>query len=373
MITTSSSFEAEGILGFLKEQDSALTPKHGAPQHRPRPLTLFLELVRQQTAGDPERMARVLKGLRAYQEAPRDAAQHIAPAGAAIKGATLRDYGGSGPTAVFIPSLINPPNVLDLTRENSLLRWLAARGHHVLLLDWGWDREACRHLSVSGHVGEIILPLLAELDELPALVGYCLGGTMAIAAAALHRVRSVATIAAPWHFSGFPDEARAVLALLWSQAEPTARAMGLLPMEVLQSAFWALDPARTVGKFERFAALPVAAPEARTFVLLEDWANDGPPVAEAAAREMFESFFRDDLTGSGHWKVGGQSVDPGRLPCPLLDIVSTSDRIVPIASSIGAGRRLELDQGHVGMIVGSNAREALWEPLAAWLSSQGGS
>jgi polyhydroxyalkanoate synthase len=64
-------------------------------------------------------------------------------------------------------------------------------------------------------------------------------------------------------------------------------------------------------------------------------------------------------------------VDPACLPCPLLNIVSTSDRIVPAASAIEAGERLELEQGHVGMIVGSGAREALWEPLAAWLSRAG--
>ena len=49
-----------------------------------------------------------------------------------------------------------------------------------------------------------------------------------------------------------------------------------------------------------------------TFVTLEDWANDGPPVAGAAGREMFEGLFRDDLPGAGAWCVGGEVVDPGR-------------------------------------------------------------
>jgi polyhydroxyalkanoate synthase len=34
------------------------------------------------------------------------------------------------------------------------------------------------------------------------------------------------------------------------------------------------------------------------------------------------------------------------------------------------GERLELALGHVGMVVGSRARELLWEPLDAWLSQQ---
>jgi polyhydroxyalkanoate synthase len=135
-------------------------------------------------------------------------------------------------------------------------------------------------------------------------------------------------------------------------------------MEVLQSAFWSLDPARTVAKFEAFADMAEASPEARAFVTLEDWANDGPPLPHAAARELFEELFGADVTGRGEWRLA----DPGALPCPFLDIVSTSDRIVPAASATGAGERLELAQGHVGMVVGGRSKTALWEPLAAWLS-----
>ena len=290
------------------------------------------------------------------------------PALAERLGAALRDYGGSGPPAVFVPSLINPPNILDLSERASLLRWLADRGHRPLLLDWGWEAERRRHLSVAGHVEEILLPLLAALGEPAALVGYCLGGTMALAAAAPAGARSLAAIAAPWRFAGFPADSRRLLAGLWRQSEPTARRLGVLPMEVLQSAFWSLDPARTVAKFEDFAAMPQGSPAAAAFVALEDWANDGPPVGEAAAREMFEGFFGDDLPGRGAWTVAGRPVDPAALPCPFLNIVSLSDRIVPTASAAPAGERLDLASGHVGMVVGGRARKGLWEPLSAWLS-----
>ncbi len=288
------------------------------------------------------------------------------PSVAEIGGATLRDYGGSGPPVVFIPSLINPPNVLDLAPGNSLLRWLSERGHRPLLLDWGWPGGDRRALSVAGHVEEVALPLIAQLAEPPALVGYCLGGTMAIAAARLTPVSGVAAIAAPWHFAGFPEEARAMLVRLWQASDATVAAHGVLPMELLQSAFWSLDPARTVSKFERLPSLE--EDQARSFVRLEDWANDGPPMVEAAARELFEDFFARDLTGSGEWLVAGKKVDPSTLPCSFLNIVSTVDRIVPHSSAAVAGERLELELGHVGMIVGSRARPRLWEPLSGWLS-----
>jgi polyhydroxyalkanoate synthase subunit PhaC len=320
-------------------------------------------MLRRETEGAPRRLAKALDGLRRYQEAERPALPEPPRALASRLGASVRDYGGSGPPVLFVPSLINPPNILDLPGR-SLLRWLAQGGQvRPLLLDWGWDVEARASLSVAGHVEELLLPLVEALGEKPALVGYCLGGTMALAAADTLRA-PVAAIAAPWRFSGFPEESRAMLARLWDGAKATSEALGCLPMEVLQSAFWSLDPARTVAKFEAYADMEEGSDEARAFVTLEDWANDGPPLPHAAARELFEDLFGADMTGRGQWRLA----DPDALPCPVLDIVSTSDRIVPAASAAGAGERLELAQGHVGMVVGGRAREALWRPLAAWLS-----
>lgn len=327
-------------------------------------MPLFLAMLRRETDGAPERLAGALAGLRRYQEAIRAPPPAPAPPVAERLGAKVRDYGGAGPPVLFVPSLINPPSILDLP-ERSLLKWLAGQGRvRPLLLDWGWNVEARSALSVGGHVEQILLPLIATLGERPALVGYCLGGTMALAAAGPGRAPAVAAIAAPWRFSAFPAEARAALGRLWESAAATSQALGCLPMEVLQSAFWSLDPGRTVAKFEAFAGMAEGSAEARAFVTLEDWANDGPPLPHSAARELFEDMFGRDVTGRGQWRLA----DPAALSCPFLDIVSTSDRIVPAASATGAGERLELAQGHVGMVVGGRAKAALWEPLAGWLS-----
>src|SRR5690606_20938053 len=126
------------------------------------------------------------------------------------------------------------------------------------------------------------------------------------------------------------------------------------------------DPARTVAKFEAFADMAGEAVQA--FVALEDWANDGPALPWPAARETMEDLFAADLPGSGGWRVGGRTIDPAKLAIPVLNIVSTTDRIVPHASAMAVGERIDLALGHVGMVVGSRARAALWEPLAGWLS-----
>ncbi len=276
----------------------------------------------------------------------------------------MRNLGGTGPPAVLVPSLINPPNILDLDSEVSLAKAIKAMGRQVFLLDWGTAGERYDH-DVSAHVSELLVPLLRSLPQYPALVGYCLGGTMALAAASLAPLERVATLAAPWHFSRYPDPSRAALQLMWQKAQGSAGALGALPMEVLQAAFWSLDPERTVAKFAAFAQLDPATAEAQRFIALEDWANEGEPLPFAAARELIERLFGDDLPGRGEWRISGTSIaeQPG---VPLLHLTAGKDRIAP-ADTAPAGPGRTISSGHVGMIVGK-ARTQLHDELAAFLA-----
>ena len=347
--------------------DPDATPQFFAPQHGPRPLPLFLDMLRSETAAEPERMAAALAGLGAYQAAPRPAPPPPAPPLATAGRATLRYYGGRGRMVVCVPSLINPPAILDLG-ETSLVRWLAGQGFRVALVDWGAPGPADRDLDMTAHVESLLVPLIEQLDAPPVLVGYCLGGTMATAAAHATPVAGLATLASPWHFAGY-GTARAAMLDLWQAARPTAEALGVLPMEVLQAGFWRLDPARTVQKYEAFGRLDPESEAARAFVRLEDWANAGEPLPLAAARDLFDRFITADVAGTGAWQVRGTPVVPHALACPTVEFVSATDRIVPAATAAGLADRRDLSLGHVGMIVGGRARSMLWEPLAHWIAS----
>ncbi len=324
--------------------------------------------MRSETATSPDRRAAALAGLAAYQAAPRHAARPDRPVVASVGRARLLGFGGEGPPLLLVPSLINPPHILDLTEGASLAGWLATQGFRPLLLDWGTPAPDQAEMDVSAHIEALLLPLIDAIGEPPLLLGYCLGGTMALAAAMLRPVRGLALIAAPFNFSGFGPEARQDIAALWNAAAPSSKAMGLVPMEVLQSGFWKLDPGRTVSKFEAFGRLDPESEAAQAFIALEDWANDGSPLTFAAGRQLMEDFVVCDRPGNHQWQVGGIDVDPSALTCPALDVISTSDRIVPAASASGISDRILLGAGHVGMIVGERARDTLWQPLAGWLS-----
>lgn len=278
-----------------------------------------------------------------------------------------------GPPIVLVPSLINAPDVMDLSHERSLLRFLLRSGANAMLVDWGSPDPEDRDLDLAGHVERLLLPLLDTLDSPPILVGYCLGGTLALAAgAALEAAgtpaRAVATIAAPWRFSGYDEAFRAEAQRIWEGAEPVCEALGQVPMEVLQTGFWSLDPMRTVSKFAAFADMEEASGAYHAFITLEDWANTGAPLTLATGRDLVERCYGTDEPGAGRWSVAGTIAAPQTLSCPTLAIASTTDRIVPSAATPPLRERIDLALGHVGMMVGGRAESALFRPLADWIA-----
>ena len=281
-----------------------------------------------------------------------------------MRGATLRDHGGSGPAAVLVPSLINPPRILDLDEQVSLTSAIAAMGRRTLLLDWGTADDRAE-LTVAGHVEQLLLPLLRSIGEPVALVGYCLGGTMAIAAATLAPIERVVTLAAPWNFARYPQGSHDALQDMWRHSRAAAKALGALPMEVLQASFWSLDPERTVRKFAEFGRLDPASDEARRFIELEEWANEGEPLPFPAAKELVEELFGNDRPGTGGWTIGGRAASD-RLSAPSLHLTAERDLIAP-PQTVAAGNCVAIPTGHVGMIVGS-ARQRLHEELKAFLT-----
>lgn len=351
----------------LPRDDAAQQHRAAPPQRGPHPLPAFLALAMRVTAGDPARMAVVLAGVRAYQQHPHARAVAERPVVARVGATRLIDHGGNGPPVVLVPSLINAPDVLDLALDASLTAHLTANGLNPLVVDWGAPGPSEQVMDLDDLVMQRLLPLLANFAEPPLLVGYCLGGTIAAAAAALSPPAKLALIATPWVFGGYGPERRATMLKLWTDIEPAAHATGVVPIDLLQPGFWNLDPERSVAKFERFGLLDPAAREARHYVLVEDWVNSGPPIGVAAAAHVFERLYRDDEPGRGAWAIDGVRIDPAALPCPVLNIVSATDRIVPAAAAPRAGERVDLAAGHVGMMVGGRARELLYEPLTRWL------
>lgn len=342
----------------------------------PHPLSLFLALVLRHTSGNPARLRAVLKGLRRYQEAPFPPPMPEAPITARRGTVSLRYIGGpaDAPPVVVVPSLINAAIILDLGPGRSLVRYLADQGHRVYMVDWGPLGQGERRLGFAGQVRMRLLPLIRNLGEPVHLVGYCLGGTLAVGAARHlgDRARSLALIASPWHFDGFHHSARTHALGIWGLARPIADKLGALPVSFLNPLFWSLGEDDVINKFERLAAREADDPAISWFAAVEDWTNSGPPLSIPFARDLFLRGFGADIFGTGRWKVAGVPIRPQDIPCPVFDVVAMRDRIVPPDARIRglAADRLEVQSGHVGMIVGGAAPKTLWEPLSNWLANR---
>ncbi len=300
-------------------------------------------------------------------------------------GATHRSARGRGRgrrAVLVVPSLINGWQVLDLTAEKSLLRALAASGLRPYLVDWGTPDAEERRFDSTAYVARLERALgfvTRRARRAPAVMGYCMGGTLAVALAARQprRVAGLALLAAPWDFHADKTGHAFLLSAGPLLAEMADR-VGELPVDVLQTLFWSLDPWLAMKKFGRFLGMDPASASAQEFVLLEDWVNGGPPLAGPTARECLIGWYGDNLPGTGKWVVGGRCILPSRMKVPSLVMIPSGDRIVPPLSAAALAEprrglknvtRVDLPLGHIGMVVSGRAREFCWTPLIEWLGA----
>lgn len=354
-----------------------------------------IEIARQIAA----RLAATVRGIEIWQSHPYRRAMVEPPTLWRAGSSRLLDYGAApeatapeGPPVLVVPSLINRAHILDLAPGCSMLRWLAAQGLRPVLLDWGAPGRAEAAFGLEEYGATRLLPALEHLRAVTgqrvALVGYCMGGTLAagLAARAPAGLSALAVIGAPWDFASTRGIAGGLRAMIRAEGpERTERliaalgeAFGLVPVSVFQMLFALVNPMQAAIKFQKLARLDPDSAAARHFVALEDWLSDGVPMAAPAAANLLVDWQIRNLTAKRRWRFLGGRVDPAEIALPTLGFCGLSDTIAPpslaraLPTAIPGARLAEPTTGHVGMVVGSAARSQVWRPLAAFLAAHAG-
>lgn len=321
-----------------------------------------------------------LRGLESYRQSAYCRDLEDPPCLWAEGTTRLLDYGPAGGVPLLVvPSLINRFYILDLNSGRSLLRFLSGMGIRPLVVDWGKPGEEERQFGLTEYVAgrlEAALEAALGLTGTPvALLGYCMGGLLALALARRRprAVGSLALLATPWDFHAEAAEQARLLGSLADLIGVSCAPLGEVPVDMLQVFFTGIDPFLGLKKFTRFAEMPPDSAEALEFVAIEDWLNDGVPLALPTAREALSRWYGANETGQGLWRVAGTPIRPQALNLPALVVVPAQDRIVPPASAAALAdalpnvTRLTPALGHIGMIVGGRAEKAVWTPLAEWV------
>lgn len=289
----------------------------------------------------------------------------------------------SRPVVLVVPSLINRAYILDLMAGRSFMRWLDEAGFSPLLLDWGVPKEEERAFSLEDYIAGRLGRALEALQSLRPgpvfVIGYCMGGLLALPQALLRQeqIAGLICLATPWDFHAEDDTpALTSIVAMAREAEPWLAGLGGLPVDCLQIYFALLDPLQILRKFQSFGRLAGDSDKARLFVALEDWLNDGVTLPAEVARQCLHGWYGENQPATGRWEVAGRLITPRDYRRPSLVVIPKADRIVPpksaaaLADQLPGSERWTPEAGHIGMMVGGRAEGALWQPLAQWIHTK---
>jgi polyhydroxyalkanoate synthase subunit PhaC len=285
---------------------------------------------------------------------------------------------------LLCPSLINRLYVLDLKEGISVVEQLLMAGHPVYGIDWGNPGDAEHGVDFEGFTRRLASFLATACDdahvEQMTVLGHCLGGTMAVALAATdpRHLRSLVLLTAPLRFHD------GGLLSAWSRApfiDPSdlTHLVGHVPAWITQPTFSILKPMGQASKALRLWQSLGDPRFLEFFRCLETWINDNVAIPDAFFEDLIDQLYRRDALDRGTFRFSTGPVVLEDVEVPVLSIAASQDHIVPPASAVEPAQRFSstvnraevLDGGHIGVVVGGQARKRLWPLLLSWLDEHG--
>ena len=305
---------------------------------------------------------------------------------------------------LIIYAPINRFHIMDLNPKRSVVRNLLSNGLDIYLLDLGYPTKEDDKLSLYDYVDYVKYAVQAILkkekekeeerqgqrqgNKKISILGYCWGGILALIYTALeatkttqsdddnNTVKSLALMATPVDFS----KENTILAN-WSRAVNIDKMMdefGNMNGQILDLAFAMRNPPRyTSDKYFKLFKKLYDKEFVNTFIDVERWLYDTPPVPGNLHRQIINNCYKDNLLITNKMKVDDNYIDLRNITVPLLIIDAEKDDLVTTESAIAVSDYvssrekdfLKSPGGHVALCVSDIAHEKLWPKAAEWILS----
>lgn len=284
---------------------------------------------------------------------------------------------------LVVTSLVSKPYILDLTPGQSMMEFLVQQGYDVYLIDWGVPRKEDSGLRLEdyalGRIPDCVERVLDDSGEPELnLLGYCVGGSLALMYLGTHPeapVGNMACLTTPVNFKGmglfsqWTDER-------YFDVDRIVDTLGNVPGEILLSAFDMLRPTGRLTSPIQMLDRIRDDKYVKSFMMVDRWGADQIPFPGEAFRQMVKELYWKNAMLEGTLELDGRRVDLASVRAPMIHAMAEHDHIVPYEAAkpalglVGSedAEEVVLRGGHASLVAGGNAMYRLWPKLDQWLS-----